>query len=109
MLCAHSIALQHLTAVSSAFYVWEHTNITISYHLLRQRQIGFIYSTIGAVGSLFMMDSPPAHFNFSDLPNEILLNIIEHEVFHENLENLALSSKTVFEWAKPARTKHLQT
>ncbi len=54
-----------------------------------------------------MMDSPSAHFRFLDLPTEIVLNIIEHEVFHEDLENLALSSKTVFALAKPARTNHL--
>ncbi|KAI4220856.1 MAG: hypothetical protein L6R36_007320 [Xanthoria steineri] len=53
------------------------------------------------------MDSLLAHFRFLDLPNEILLNIIEHEVFHEDLENLALSSKTVFALAKQARTNHL--
>ncbi|KAL8773306.1 MAG: hypothetical protein Q9209_001700 [Squamulea sp. 1 TL-2023] len=51
---------------------------------------------------------PPASMNLLDLPTEILLRIIEHDVRHEDLENLALCSRSVLELAKRARAKHLK-
>lgn len=53
------------------------------------------------------MDSfhPPLHLQ--SLPNEILLRIIESEISHSDLENIALCSKTLFDLARPARERHL--
>ncbi|KAL8767223.1 MAG: hypothetical protein Q9209_006228 [Squamulea sp. 1 TL-2023] len=42
------------------------------------------------------------------MPNEILLRIIENELYHEDLENVALSCRTIFDLAKSARSKHLK-
>ncbi|KAL8723907.1 MAG: hypothetical protein Q9166_008225 [cf. Caloplaca sp. 2 TL-2023] len=53
------------------------------------------------------MDTPPAYFNLLGLPKELLLRIIEHELHHEDLENLTLCSRTMFDLSKKARTKHL--
>ncbi|KAL8789487.1 MAG: hypothetical protein Q9213_001100 [Squamulea squamosa] len=41
-----------------------------------------------------------------NLPQEIILDIIENELHDEDLENLALCSKTVFELASDALAKH---
>ncbi|KAL8789973.1 MAG: hypothetical protein Q9213_000859 [Squamulea squamosa] len=51
---------------------------------------------------------PPAGLNLLDLPIEILLHIIERDVRHEDLENFALCSRSIFELAKGARAKHLK-
>ncbi|KAL8647509.1 MAG: hypothetical protein Q9226_006401 [Calogaya cf. arnoldii] len=53
------------------------------------------------------MESTQAFSKFLDLPNEILLNIIEHQVSHQEFENLTLTSKRVFELSKPVRGTHL--
>lgn len=99
-----STAFLEWAAVSIAVYVWDHKEYysqSISSAYVSSDLVTYV------VGGFFMMDSLLEHFNFLDLPNEILLNIIEHEVFHEDLENLALSSKTVYALAKPALTNHL--
>ncbi|KAL8645442.1 MAG: hypothetical protein Q9226_007299 [Calogaya cf. arnoldii] len=54
------------------------------------------------------MDGPPTHFDLPGLPNELLLKIIEHEVHHQDLENLTLCSKAVFNLGKQARAAHLK-
>ncbi|KAL8662088.1 MAG: hypothetical protein Q9168_008308 [Polycauliona sp. 1 TL-2023] len=53
------------------------------------------------------MDRPLTHCYLLDLPNELLLKIIEHEVHHQDLENLTLCCKTIFALGRQARTKHL--
>ncbi|KAI4221614.1 MAG: hypothetical protein L6R40_008620 [Gallowayella cf. fulva] len=52
----------------------------------------------------------PSHtyFNLLGLPNELLLRIIEREVHHEDLDNLTLCSKTIFNLADKAHAKHLE-
>lgn len=48
-----------------------------------------------------------ATFNLLKLPREITLQIIEHSLHHEDLENFAMSSKAMFELSGKARDKHL--
>ncbi|KAL8806091.1 MAG: hypothetical protein Q9223_005158 [Gallowayella weberi] len=54
------------------------------------------------------MDLPDSHFNLLGLPMELILQIVEHEVHVEDLENLALCSKTIFNIAIRSRRKHLE-
>ncbi|KAL8785620.1 MAG: hypothetical protein Q9213_003274 [Squamulea squamosa] len=54
------------------------------------------------------MDPPRSQPNLLSLPNEILLRIIENELYHEDLENVALSCRTIFDLAQSARSKHLE-
>lgn len=54
------------------------------------------------------MDCSPTHFDLLGLPNELLLKIIEYEVLHEDLENLTLCSKAIFNLGKQVRDKHLK-
>ncbi|KAL8648943.1 MAG: hypothetical protein Q9226_005782 [Calogaya cf. arnoldii] len=46
-------------------------------------------------------------FDLLGLPQEIVVQIIEHEVHNKDLENLALCSKAIFALSRPALTKHL--
>ncbi|KAL8679779.1 MAG: hypothetical protein Q9224_007007, partial [Gallowayella concinna] len=55
-----------------------------------------------------IMETPGSHFNLLGLPNELLLRIIEYEVHMEDLENLTLCSKTIFNIARQSRKKHLE-
>ncbi|KAI4247840.1 MAG: hypothetical protein L6R42_009520 [Xanthoria sp. 1 TBL-2021] len=52
-----------------------------------------------------MAHDQPA-FDLLGLPQEIILQIIEHEVQKEDLENLVLCSKAIFALARTALTKH---
>ncbi|KAL8913225.1 MAG: hypothetical protein Q9171_001939 [Xanthocarpia ochracea] len=52
------------------------------------------------------MGSPYLHFNLLDLPDEILLQIIEHEICPNDLENFALCSKAVYYMSSKALGIH---
>lgn len=49
-----------------------------------------------------------AMLEFLQLPQEIILYVIESYLHHGDLENFALSSKAMFELSKPTRAKHLR-
>ncbi|KAL8805758.1 MAG: hypothetical protein Q9182_001791 [Xanthomendoza sp. 2 TL-2023] len=55
-----------------------------------------------------MVMDPYPHCTLLSLPTETLLQIIEHELHHKNLENFALCSKATFELSRSARAKHLE-
>ncbi|KAL8912370.1 MAG: hypothetical protein Q9172_007515 [Xanthocarpia lactea] len=52
------------------------------------------------------MDCQPTHFDLLGLPIELQLRIIEREVDPEDLENLILCSKSIFELSRQARINH---
>lgn len=54
------------------------------------------------------MDRTPTHFDLLGLPNELFLKTIEHEMQHEDLENLTFCSKPIFNLGKQSRAKHLK-
>lgn len=54
------------------------------------------------------VDDKGSTFDLMRLPNELILHIIEDAISHEDIENLALCSRTMFELAKPARARHLE-
>ncbi|KAL8772426.1 MAG: hypothetical protein Q9209_002377 [Squamulea sp. 1 TL-2023] len=54
------------------------------------------------------MEHVESSFPLSNLPKEIILDIIENELQDEDLENLALCSKTVYVLASNALAKHLE-
>lgn len=56
-----------------------------------------------------VMDPRISRSSLLDLPNEVLLKIIEEETRHKDFENLTLCCKELYTLAARARAKHLQT
>ncbi|KAL8856779.1 MAG: hypothetical protein Q9178_006616 [Gyalolechia marmorata] len=54
------------------------------------------------------MHCRPTHFDLQGLPIELQLRIIEREVDPEDLENLILCSKSIFDLSKQARINHIE-
>lgn len=52
--------------------------------------------------------APTAFFDHLRLPHEILLQVVE-QLYHEDLENICLSSKAVFNLGKQQLERHLKT